>query len=65
MPLDDKSADTGPLACVLAERASESSTIATRREDLAAIRRRWSALPVRDRRSADEMVGYDERGLPR
>jgi antitoxin VapB len=34
-------------------------------EDLAAIRRRWSALPVLDRRSADAIIGYDEKGLPR
>ena len=34
-------------------------------EDLAAIRRRWSAMPVLDRRSADEIIGYDENGLPR
>lgn len=33
-------------------------------EDLAAIRRRWGALPVLDSRSADEIIGYDERGLP-
>jgi antitoxin VapB len=24
-----------------------------------------SALPTRDRRSADEIIGYDENGLPR
>ena len=34
-------------------------------EDLAAIRRRWSAMPVIDPRSADEIIGYDENGLPR
>jgi len=34
-------------------------------EDLAAIRHRWSAMPVRDPRSADEIIGYDENGLPR
>ena len=34
-------------------------------EDLAAIRRRWSEMPVLDRRSADEVIGYDENGLPR
>jgi antitoxin VapB len=34
-------------------------------EDLAAIRRRWSALPVVDARSADEIIGYDESGAPR
>jgi antitoxin VapB len=33
-------------------------------EDLAAIRRRWSALPVLDRRSADKIIGYDDAGLP-
>ncbi len=34
-------------------------------EDLAASRRRWGALPVLDARTADEIVGYDEAGLPR
>jgi antitoxin VapB len=33
-------------------------------EDLAEIRRRWSALPVQDCRSADEIIGYDADGLP-
>lgn len=33
-------------------------------EDLAEIRRRWSALPVVDHRSADEIIGYDQNGLP-
>ena len=33
-------------------------------EDLAASRRRWSALPVLDTRTADEIVGYDKNGLP-
>lgn len=33
-------------------------------EDLAASRRRWAALPVLDARSADEIIGYDESGLP-
>lgn len=27
--------------------------------------RRYAALPVFDRRSDDEILGYDERGLPR
>jgi antitoxin VapB len=34
-------------------------------EDLAAIRKRVAALPVLDRRSPDEILGYDEDGLPR
>lgn len=34
------------------------------RDELAAIRRRCAALPVLDDRSAEEILGYDERGLP-
>ncbi len=34
-------------------------------EDRAAIRRRWSEMPVLDPRTADEIIGYDENGLPR
>jgi len=34
-------------------------------EDLAAIRRRWTAMPRLDNRSADDIIGYDENGLPR
>jgi antitoxin VapB len=33
-------------------------------EDLAGIRRRVGALPRFDERSADEIIGYDENGLP-
>jgi antitoxin VapB len=34
-------------------------------EDLAAIRKRVAAMPVLDRRSPDEILDYDETGLPR
>lgn len=34
------------------------------REELAAIRQRCASLPVLDSRAADEILGYDERGLP-
>ena len=34
------------------------------RDELAAIRQRCAALPVLDTRSADELLGYDERGVP-
>jgi antitoxin VapB len=34
------------------------------REELATIRRRCAALPVLDNRAADEILGYDDRGLP-
>lgn len=33
-------------------------------EDLEAIQRRWNALPVLDNRTPDEILGYDENGLP-
>lgn len=35
------------------------------RAELAAIRQRCSTLPVLDERIPDEILGYDERGLPR
>jgi antitoxin VapB len=34
-------------------------------EELDEIARHCSRLPVRDRRPADEILGYDEHGLPR
>ncbi len=34
------------------------------KEEILAIGRRCAALPDRDTRSADEILGYDERGLP-
>ena len=33
-------------------------------DELEAIARRCDALPVLDPRSADEIIGYDENGLP-
>jgi len=35
------------------------------REELATIRERCSRLPVQDDRPADEIIGYDENGVPR
>lgn len=35
------------------------------REELRAIRERCAALPVLDARTPDEIIGYDEHGLPR
>lgn len=32
--------------------------------DLMAIRKAWAALPVLDPRGPDEIIGYDEHGLP-
>ncbi|MDQ2080219.1 type II toxin-antitoxin system VapB family antitoxin [Xanthobacteraceae bacterium Astr-EGSB] len=34
-------------------------------EELAEIRRRWSAIPVVDNRTPKDILGYDEHGLPR
>jgi antitoxin VapB len=34
------------------------------RQELAAIRGRCSTLPVLDARTEDEILGYDDRGLP-
>ena len=34
-------------------------------DDLSTIARRTAALPKLDTRSAEEILGYDERGLPR
>jgi len=34
-------------------------------DDLDEIALHCAALPVRDRRSADQIMGYDEHGLPR
>jgi len=34
-------------------------------EEMAEIRRRWSEMAVADRRTPEEILGYDERGLPR
>ncbi len=34
-------------------------------DDLDEIARDCAALPVKDRRHADEILGYDEHGLPR
>jgi antitoxin VapB len=35
------------------------------RDELREIGRRCSELPTLDERSADEILGYDHRGLPR
>jgi antitoxin VapB len=34
------------------------------REELAAIEGRYAALPTLDERTPDEIIGYDEQGLP-
>jgi len=45
-------------------RVAADPTKAALLQDMEAIRRRVSALPVLDTRSVDEIIGYDEHGLP-
>ena len=47
--------------CRIGSRSSRAVLL----EDMAEIRRRWSQLPVIDDRRPEDIVGYDERGLPR
>jgi antitoxin VapB len=68
----DLAARTGETITVATRRALEerlrrmgsNARKAALLEDLAAIQRRWNALPVLDPRSPDEIIGYDENGLP-
>jgi antitoxin VapB len=48
----------------LSREAARHRALPLRRE-LEAIRKRCASLPVRDSRPADEILGYDEHGLPR
>jgi antitoxin VapB len=45
-------------------RISDHVSDALLAEELAAIRQRWSAIPAIDKRTPDEIIGYDENGLP-
>ncbi|WP_050632062.1 type II toxin-antitoxin system VapB family antitoxin [Bradyrhizobium viridifuturi] len=45
-------------------RVGSNARKATLLEDLEAIQRRWNALPVLDNRTSEEIVGYDENGIP-
>lgn len=45
-------------------RTTGRAGVGSLREELAAIRQRCAALPVLDRRTPEEILGYDERGLP-
>jgi antitoxin VapB len=59
---------TEAVRTALAERLRRERLKRGRQADLAgelmAIARRGDALPVLDARSADEILGYDENGLP-
>lgn len=47
------------------ERMPQRVTGARRRGELLAIGRKCAALPDHDPRAADEILGYDEHGVPR
>lgn len=47
------------------ERCRREQSGRTLASELSEIGRRCAKLPVRDRRPADEILGYDENGLPR
>lgn len=60
---------TEAVRLALAERLEREQQRRGRKGNLAArldaIARHCAALPDRDRRSADDMLGYDDHGLPR
>lgn len=67
--LAEKTGETITMATrrALEERLRRLANAASRDvllEELAASRKRWAKLPIVDNRSADEILGYDENGLP-
>ena len=46
-------------------RLGGQSSKATLLEDMSEIRRHWSEIPIADDRTPEEVLGYDEYGLPR
>lgn len=59
---------TGAIVVALRERLARLRGRPRRRplrEDLREIGRRCAALPTLDDRSEDDILGYDDRGLPR
>jgi antitoxin VapB len=46
------------------EREKARGAYATRRAEIRRVRERYLALPLLDDRPADEVIGYDEEGLP-
>ena len=61
MALNTEHPDADHLAGPLPEQTRETLTDTV----LEAIRKRCASLPVRDLRPTDEILGYDEQGLPR
>jgi len=64
MPLSIKHPEADQLARALAERESGRRSSPTLKQELLAISDRCAALPDYDMRPADEIVGFDEHGVP-
>ena len=63
------SADVRPLhERLVSEEArkqkSDAASVAARLAKLQEVARRFDALPILDSREPDEIIGYDENGLP-
>jgi antitoxin VapB len=56
---------TQAVATALQERLDRLKDMRSLAEDLNEIALRCAALPVYDVRTPDEIIGYDENGLPR
>ncbi len=56
---------TSARAARAASRAQDAGDLAARRRRIMEAVERVAALPILDDRSGDEIIGYDERGLPR
>jgi antitoxin VapB len=68
-PVAPKKVDVSPLRARLIsdearEQQSDAASVAARLAKLQAIVRRLDALPILDSREPDEVIGYDENGLP-
>ncbi len=66
MALNIRNPETGQLAAELARQTGESHTEAvTKTDELEEIAEHCANLPQLDRRRAEDILGYDESGLPR
>jgi antitoxin VapB len=65
MALHIKNAEADELARALAARTGEGRRLTPRlAEELRAIGERCAALPDHDTRGPEEIIGFDEHGLP-
>ena len=63
--MSKKDSETERLAKRLTHLTDGQSRKAALVADIAEIRRRWSEMPVVDDRTPEQILGYDEHGLPR